>query len=253
MRSLRVALIDDEPVARLGVRAALARFPGFECVAEFGDGDSAREGLAAVHADLLVVDVQMPDLSGLDLLASWPPTQRPLAILHTAHAEYALRAFELQVVDYLLKPLDEERLAEALGRTRAALRARELGIAEGPVAVRTRFELRVGQRQQFVEDEAVAWVEGAGDYAQLHTLDGRCLLLRESLSRLAERLDPARFVRVHRSAIVRLDQIAEWQALSNRDALLRLKDGTPVRASRSHAPLLMARLRGTVLPPPAHG
>jgi two-component system LytT family response regulator len=253
MRNLRVVVIDDEPAARLGVRAAMARHAGFECVAEFGDGRSAHQGLAAVQPDLLVVDVQMPGLSGLDLLAGWAPAQRPLAILHTAHAQHALRAFELQVVDYLLKPLDEDRLAEALGRARSALRARELGIVEGPVAVRTRLELRVGQRQQFVDDEALVWIEGAGDYAQLHTLDGRCLLLRESLSRLAERLDPARFLRVHRSAIVRLDQIAEWQALTNRDALLRLRDGTPIRASRSHVPLLMARLRGTVAPPPGHG
>jgi two-component system, LytTR family, response regulator len=253
MRSIRVALIDDEPLARLGLRAGLAEHPGFDCVAEFGDGESARQALAALRPDLLIVDVQMPGLSGLDLLAAWPPAKRPLAILHTAHAQHALRAFELQVVDYLLKPLDEERLAEALGRARAALRARELGLAEGPAVQRAHFEVRVGQHLQIVSDDELAWIEAAGDYVQLHTLNGRGLLLRETLSRLAERLDPLRFLRVHRSAIVRLDQIAEWQALSNRDALLRLKDGTPLRASRSHVPLLLGRLRGTEPTPPAHG
>lgn len=245
MHRLRVALIDDEPLARLGVRAALQEHPGWTCVAEFGDGLSAREGLAAVRPDLLIVDVQMPGLSGLELLAHWTAAERPLAILHTAHAEHALRAFELQVVDYLLKPLDSQRLAEALHRARAALRARALGGAEQMAMPRLRFEVRVGTRVQWVDDEELAWIEAAGDYAQLHTLDGRALLLRESLSRLAERLDPLRFARVHRSAIVRLDQVQELRALSNRDALLLLRGGTPLRASRSHVPLLLARLRDT--------
>jgi len=253
MKPLRVALIDDEPLARLGLRAGLAGHPGFDCVGEFGDAHSAEQGLAAVRPDLLIVDVQMPGLSGLDWLAQWPAAARPLAILHTAHAHYALRAFELQMVDYLLKPLDEERLAEALGRARAAWQTRALGLSEAPAARRQRFELRVGNRLQFVDDEELAWIEAAGDYAQLHCLDGRCLLLRESLSRLADRLDPLRFLRVHRSAIVRLDQVAELRALSNRDALLRLRDGSTLRASRSHVPLLTARLRNTVSATDPHG
>jgi two-component system LytT family response regulator len=245
MQNLRVALIDDEPLARLGLRARLADHPGFECVAEFGDGESARQGLAATRPDLLIVDVQMPGLSGLELLALWPATERPLAILHTAHAQHALRAFELQVVDYLLKPLDEERLAEALGRARAAWRARALGLSEATAAKRQRFELRMGQRLVYVDDTELASVEAAGDYVELQCLDGRRLLLRESLGRLAERLDPARFVRVHRSALVRLDQVAALRPLSNRDALLQLRDGRLLRASRNHVPQLMERLRDT--------
>ena len=253
MQSLRVALIDDEPLARLGLRARLADHPGFECVAEFGDSASALQGLSAAKPELLIVDVQMPGLSGLDLLALWPAEQRPLAILHTAHAQHALRAYELQVVDYLLKPLDEERLAEALGRARTAWRARALGLSAAPAARRQRFELRVGRQVHFVDDGEVAWIESAGDYAELHCLDGRRLLLRESLSRLAERLDPERFVRVHRSAIVRMDQVAALRPLSNRDALLQLRDGSLVRASRNHVPQLLERLRDTGSAPPSHG
>ncbi len=253
MHTLRVALIDDEPLARLGLRARLADHPGFDCVAEFGDGASARAGLAAARPDLLIVDVQMPALSGLDLLALWPVAERPLAILHTAHAQHALRAFELQVVDYLLKPLDEGRLAEALGRARAAWQARAMGLSAAPAARRQRFEVRVGRQLQFVEDEELGWIEAAGDYAELHCLDGRRLLLRESLSRLAERLDPQRFLRVHRSAIVRLDQVAALRPLSNRDALLQLHDGSLLRASRNHVPQLMERLRGTGSATAAHG
>lgn len=253
MQILRVALIDDEPLARLGLRARLAAHPGFACVAEFGDGASARQGLPAVQPDLLIVDVQMPGLSGLDLLALWPAAQRPLAILHTAHAQHALRAYELQVVDYLLKPLDEARLAEALGRARTAWRARALGLSAAPAARRQRFELRVGRQLHFVDDGEVAWIEAAGDYAELHCLDGRHLLLRESLSHLAERLDPERFVRVHRSAIVRLDQVATLRPLSNRDALLQLRDGSLVRASRNHVARLLEQLRDTGSATSPHG
>jgi two-component system, LytTR family, response regulator len=253
MHTLRVALVDDEPLARLGLRARLADHPGFDCVAEFGDGHSARQGLAAARPDLLIVDVQMPGLSGLDLLALWPAAERPLAILHTAHAQHALRAFELQVVDYLLKPLDEERLAEALGRARAAWRARALGLSEAPAARRQRFELRVGRRLQYVDDVELAWIEAAGDYLELHCLDGRRLLLRESLNRLAECLDPERFLRVHRSAIVRLDQVLDVRPLSNRDAMLQLRGGSLLRASRNHVPLLMQRLREHGSAPPVHG
>ena len=243
-------MVDDEPLARLGVAARLAASPGWRLIAEFGDAQAAWAALGAgTHhmtppVDVLIVDVQMPGVSGLDLLASWPAAERPVAIVLTAHAQHAVRGFELQVVDYLLKPIDDTRFGEALIRARQALRLRRL--PEDVVASGTwlqRFELRVGERRVFVEVQQVRWIEADADYAVLHTEDGRHHLLREPLQRLAERLDPAVFLRVHRSAIVRLDQIAELQALSNRDALLRLHDGTPVRASRTHVPSLLARLR----------
>ncbi|WP_397533271.1 LytR/AlgR family response regulator transcription factor [Roseateles sp.] len=249
-QALRVAVVDDEPLARLGVTARLAALPDCTLVGEFTDAQSAWAGLATASpqptpaVDVLIVDVQMPGDSGLELLARWPQPQRPVAIVLTAHAEYALRGFELQVVDYLLKPIDDARFAEALARARQALRLRSLPEdASAPDAWLQRFELREGERRVFVDAQRVRWIEADADYAVLHTEDGRRHLLREPLHRLADRLDPAQFLRVHRSAIVRLDQIAEMQALSNRDALLRLKDGTPVRASRTHVPALMALLR----------
>ncbi len=248
--ALRVAVVDDEPLARLGVAVRLAASPGWALVGEFGDAQTAWAALGAgAHGmkspvDVLIVDIQMPGGSGLDLLAGWSATERPVAIVLTAHAQHALRGFELQVVDYLLKPIDDTRFGEALARAQQALRLRRLPedvVATG--AWLQRFELRVGERRVFVDVQQVQWIEADADYAALHTKDGRRHLLREPLQRLAERLDPAVFLRVHRSAIVRLDQIAEVQALSNRDALLRLHDGTPVRASRTHVPALLARLR----------
>ena len=248
--ALRVAVVDDEPLARLGVAVRLAALPGCTLVAEFGDAHSAWAALAAgTHqqapaVDVLIVDIQMPGASGLELLARWPAAQRPVAIVLTAHAQHAVRGFDLQVVDYLLKPIDDTRFGEALARARQALRLRRLPEdAAATPAWLQRFELRVGERRVFVDVQKVRWIEADADYAVLHTEDGRRHLLREPLQRLAERLDPMLFLRVHRSAIVRLDQIAELQALSNRDALLRLHDGTPVRASRTHVPALRARLR----------
>jgi len=248
--ALRVAVVDDEPLARLGVAARLAASPGCTLVGEFADARAAWAALEtgpnqqATAVDVLIVDVQMPGASGLELLARWPAAQRPVAIVLTAHAHHAVRGFELQVVDYLLKPIDDTRFGEALARARQALRLRRLPEdAAAPAAWLQRFELREGERRVFVDVQQVRWIEADADYAVLHTEDGRRHLLREPLVRLAERLDPLTFLRVHRSAIVRLDQVAELQALSNGDALLRLRNGTPVRASRTHVPALLARLR----------
>lgn len=127
MTPLRIAVIDDEPLARAGVLARLQRHANLLVVAEFGDGANARAGIAALHPDLLFLDVQMPGLSGLELLAAMPAQQRPVTILLTAHSQFALRAFELQVIDYLLKPIDDSRFDEALARARNAVQAKRLG------------------------------------------------------------------------------------------------------------------------------
>ena len=243
---LRVALVDDEPLARQGASAQCARHPDVECVGEYADALAARAGLAQAPADLLLLDVQMPGGSGLDLLASLPAAQRPLAVLLTAHEAFAVRAFALGAVDYLLKPLDPERFDEALARARERLAlSRQAATLATPEFV-ARFAVKLGRRTLFVPANAIEWIEADGDYARLHAA-GRSYLLREPLADLAGRLDPARFVRVHRSAIVRVDQVAELQPLSNRDALLRLRDGSPVRASRTYIDALLARLAG--LPP----
>jgi two-component system LytT family response regulator len=242
---IRVAILDDEPLARSGLRARLAAQADLEVVAEFADGQAALDGLRAQAVDLAFVDVRMPGLSGLDVLAALPQARRPLAILLTAHDGFAVRAFALRAIDYLLKPIDDVRLAESLDRAREMHRwrrspARPEAPAQPPAR---RFEVRIGQRLRFVDAEAVEWIEAEGDYARLHSA-GQSHLIRESLSRLMTQLDPARFMRVHRSAIVRSDCVADLQPLPNRDAMLRLRDGTPVRASRSYMDPLMQRLAG---------
>lgn len=240
--SVQVLIVDDEPLARAGVRARLAGHPDFSVIGECGDGASALALLQSDPPDLLFIDVEMPGLSGLDVLEALTPEQRPLTVLLTAYEQFALRAFELRALDYLLKPVDDERFADALDRARdtLALRRGELAGTPSPGHA-TRFQVRLGHRMQLVRADEIDWVEAQGDYAGLH-VGTQIHLLRESLQRLGSRLDPAQFARVHRSTIVRLDRVAEMQALSNRDHLLRLRDGTVLRASRTYVDALRAAL-----------
>lgn len=241
--NIRVAVIDDEPLARLAVKVRLARRSGFELVGEFGDGDSACEGIAALRPDLVFVDVEMPGRTGLEVLAALPPGQRPMAILLTAYDGFAVQAFDLAAIDYLLKPVDDERLDEALDRAQQAFPYRGQGRAAPPVApiVHT-FSVRVGARTVLVPVAEVERIEADGDYATLHA-NGKTWLVRERLHNLAMQLDPRQFHRIHRSTIVRLDMIAELRALTNRDALLRLRDGSVLRASRTYMPALAEALQ----------
>lgn len=231
---IRVAIVDDEPLARSGVFTRLRAEPDVIVVAECCDGHA----LAALRndaVDVAFVDVQMPGLSGLDALAAIPVAERPLAILLTAHDSFALRAFELNAIDYLLKPIDDERLAESVERARRQLDRSVT--AHRP----ERFTIRIGSRVSFVEAADITWIEADGDYAALNA-DGQRHLLRETLTTLSRKLDPSRFLRVHRSAIVRVDQVVEFQPRPNRDAVLRLRDGTTLRASRTYIDALLAAL-----------
>ncbi|MFT4248138.1 MAG: LytTR family DNA-binding domain-containing protein [Pseudomonas sp.] len=243
---IRVVVVDDEPLARSGVIARLSGCADVEVVGQYADGHSAMDAIARLQPDLVVLDVQMPGMDGIGVLRGLPPEQRPLAILLTAHASFAVAAFELDVVDYLLKPLDDERFDEAMNRARRRLCGGTDAVpaADARPILPLRFEVRVGRRTVFVPVEEVEYLQADGDYVLLHA-GGSRHLIRDSLQRLHERLDAERFLRVHRSTIVRLDRIAEMQPLSNRDALLRLHDGTLLRASRTYVDALRARLRGS--------
>jgi len=241
--NMRVVVVDDEPLARLAVKLRLAQHGGVELVGEFGDGDSAYQGIAALRPDLAFVDVQMPGRTGLEVLAALPPQQRPMAILLTAYDNFALQAFDLAALDYLLKPVDDERLDEALERARQAFPYRGQGRTPPPAMPLARsFSVRVGARTVRVPVADVERIEADGDYATLHA-NGKTWLVRERLHTLAMQLDPREFHRVHRSTIVRLDMIAELRSLTNRDALLRLRDGSVLRASRTYMPALAEALR----------
>ncbi|MCQ4163840.1 LytR/AlgR family response regulator transcription factor [Tahibacter harae] len=243
---MRAVVIDDEPLARAGVAARLREQADVQLVGEFGDGVSGLAGLRGLAPDLALVDVQMPQLSGIDMLAALEPAQRPLVILLTAYDSFAVRAFELGAIDYLLKPLDEERFAEALQRARRLLplrRAPAVAPAAPADAYVQRLSVRLGRRNLIVPVQQLSWIEADGDYAVLHA-GTQSWLLREALHKLAQRLDPAKFVRIHRSAIVRIEAVASLQPLSNRDAQLHLRDGSTVRASRTYIEDLLGALGG---------
>lgn len=241
---MRIAVIDDEAPARRAILAQLTA-AGRVAAAEYADGDAALQGLRASPVDLVFLDISMPGLDGLSLLAALPVETRPLAILLTAHSGFAVRAFELGAVDYLLKPIDPARFAEALARAAERWRWRRSPAPVLPAAPSRplRFAVRIGRSERYVAAADIRWIEADGDYAMLHTATS-AYPLRLSLHELAQQLDPACHLRVHRSAIVRLDCVAELKPLSNRDALLRLDDGKPVRVSRNYIDALLAALQG---------
>ncbi len=223
----RVIIADDEPPARAGVRVRLEAHPDMTVVAECGDGAETVTQVRRHRPDLLFLDVEMPGASGFEALSRLEKEEMPLIIFLTAYGQYALQAFEIHAVDYLLKPIDDERFDDALAHARAMHRVRVTS------RYATRFATRRGGEVVFVPADDVDWIEATGDYAALHT-GRRTHLLREPLHKIEQQLDPAQFVRVHRSAIVRINRIAAFRALANRDGLLRLVDGTEVRVSRTY-------------------
>jgi two-component system, LytTR family, response regulator len=240
---MRALIVDDEPLARSGVAVRLSKFPDVEIVGECGDGPSAVEQILRFSPDVVFLDVQMPGMDGFEVLRALPSADLPSVIFLTAYEQHALRAFEVHALDYLLKPLDDERFARAVQRARqvqdtdSKIRMSErilrlLGENAGKYV--SRFPVRTGSRIQVVLADDIEWIAAAGDYAELHC-GGRRHLLRETMNSLEQKLDPTKFLRIHRSRIVRLTCVRELHAIDNREYLVKLSDGSEHRASRSYA------------------
>lgn len=252
MGKIRCAIVDDERIARQIVRRLLEADPELEVIAE-GDGASLASTLATLAPDLIFLDIEMPEVDGFDLLAQLGELE-PVVVFVTAYHHYALRAFEAHALDYLVKPFSDQRFAAALahakkrwreqggfGREAAAtLRAAITAPAEQPVE---RFLVPVGSKWQIVPVAELEWIEAADYYARLHA-GSRSWLLRESLAELAKKLDPRRFFRVHRSAIVRIDQVAEVHSHFRGDFLVVLKNGRQLPLSRTRRAAFEAWLLG---------
>jgi two-component system, LytTR family, response regulator len=254
--NIRVLVIDDEPLARLGVCTRLAAFPDMSVVGECGTGDEALMLIPRLSPDVVFVDIEMPGLSGIDLLKALPGKEPRCIVFLTAHEEYALDAFDVQALDYLLKPIDDARFLACIERVRRVLslyrqeaRFEQLHGLLASSAIRDagnfirRFPVRKGNEFTFVPATDVDWIEGLGDYAGLH-VGSRTHLIRDSLTSLEGRLDPAQFVRIHRSTIVQVERIARVDPVANRDALLTLRDGTALRVSRTYRTRLEEILQG---------
>lgn len=266
---LRVVVADDEPLIREGLSELLGAEPGVMVVAVCADGAEALAAVRAHAPDVLFLDVQMPGDDGLatahalaDTAAAGGPA--PAIVFATAHDRYALAAFEVSAVDYLLKPFDARRVREALRRVRARLGgppasaatlaeqlaalAAQLGAAGGPTPALAaprwaeRLVVGVARGARVVPVHEVEWVEAADNYVQVHASGGGGLL-REPLKELERRLDPARFARVHRSALVNLARVRELRPLPSGDYELTLRSGVTVTLSRTFRDGVLARLR----------
>lgn len=229
---------DDEPVARAGLRAMLKAFDWVEVVGEAADGESAVKEIEALRPELVFLDVQMPGMLGTDVLRRLE--RPPFVIFTTAYSEHAVTAFELGAVDYLLKPFGPSRLAAAMERVRSALgepapadafERLSGALAGGPI---TRLFVRIGGTLVPLPVERVSWFEANGDYVTAHAGDARHLL-HLSLSRLEARLDPQKFVRVHRTHIVNLDRVRAFRRDARGNLEAELLDGVRVPVSRARA------------------
>jgi two-component system LytT family response regulator len=246
MNSIRTALVDDEPLAREGLRTLLAAQQDLEIVGEYGSGTAFLRDAARLRPDLVFLDVEMPRLSGLDVLEHLHATgAQPYVVFVTAYEHYAVRAFEEEAIDYVLKPYHADRLEKTLARIRQQISARNeenAESAEGADFLR-RVAVKSGSRIHLVRIDEVDWIEAAENYVRLHT-GAQAHLYRTTMAAIEPRLDPARFVRIHRSTIVNVDRIAELQTSFGRELVVLLTDGTRLKLSAQYRERLRSLVTG---------
>jgi two-component system LytT family response regulator len=255
---IRILIVDDEPMARRGLRGLLAREQDVEIAGEAANGAEAVRMIRELRPDVVLLDVQMPELNGFDVLHAVGTDAVPVVIFVTAYDEYAVRAFDVQALDYLLKPFDDDRFRAVLERARKQLRlsrdsdlARRLesllhNIREPATAVQqyvTRLLVRNNDATLVVNTADIDWIEAADYYAKLHV--GKTVhLATETLNDLERTLDPAAFVRVHRSAIVNIARVRELRLDYRNHHVVVLNTGAVVPLSRSRREAVEARLAG---------
>ncbi len=242
---LRALIVDDEPPARAILREMLKDDAEVEVIGECANGQEAMKALATQSPDLMFLDIQMPEMDGFALLEALDSDQIPNVIFVTAYDRYAVRAFEVAAVDYLLKPFNYARLAKALQRAKSNLRAggsadRNRQVIEllrqinARAEYLDRFVVKNNGRTLLVPVDEVDWIEADGNYLLLHTGQDKHLL-RETLQNMEQRLNPRKFLRIHRSAIVNLDRIKELQThVNGEDHLVILKDASQLTLSRRY-------------------
>jgi two-component system LytT family response regulator len=242
--TIRALIADDEPVARRRIRRLLQQATDVEVVGQCGDGAAAVDAIRTLAPDVVFLDVQMPELDGFAVLQAIGADAMPGVIFVTAFDEYAIRAFDVHALDYLLKPVDGDRLLRAVDRARSWLGDRRrprtdprlealLARLSSDRRFLTRLPVRFDGRLLVVDLSDVDWMGAADNYVALH-VGTREMLVRGTMGQLERELDPSRFVRVHRSTIVRVDRIRELSPLSHGDFALTLEDGTRLTMSRGY-------------------
>lgn len=267
---IRTLIIDDEPTARRGVRLLLDRDPDIAVCGEAASGPEAARKITEEKPDLVFLDVQMPEMDGFKVLESVRHRHVPVVVFVTAYDQHALRAFEVSAVDYLLKPFDDERFAAALQRAKTEHARRQsdaLGLkldhllaylqagpggppspAPAPIeeAVQAdRVLLKSGGEIYFLKADEIDWIEAEGDYMKFHA-GGRAHLLRETMARLEERLDGAKFIRIHRSTIVNIDRVRKLSPSFAGEYAVVLHDGTKLKLSRGYHDRLQGLLKSAL-------
>lgn len=241
---INVVIVDDEPLARERLRDLAAVHPDVAILAESGDGRDAVTTIEQLEPDLIFLDVQMPEFDGFEVLEQLAPRRRPEVVFVTAYDSYAMQAFAVNAVDYLLKPIDPRRFHEAVDRVRRRLAEPGTGTAELSRLLTElrqirgypqRIAARRGSAVAMVAVDDIHWIEARGNYARLH-VDQESHLVREPLKSLEARLDPARFTRIHRGTIVNLSRIATVEPYFHGEYIVTLKNGTRLTSSRTMSP-----------------
>jgi len=253
LENIKVLVVDDEAPARQRLLDQLRRDPQVGTILEACNGVDAVELIADHHPDLVFLDVQMPELDGLGVIDAIGAAEMPLTVFITAYDQHAIRAFESNALDYLLKPFSDERFEGALARAKARLDERNLlefgqrvmkMVSNAPQNADKRWDrlvVKSGGSTRFIRVIDVDWIEAAGVYVNLHVA-GKEFLYRTALNDLADRLDPRRFVRVHRSAIVNIESIVQLEPISHGEFDVVLRNGSRARVSRTYRAQLEKRL-----------
>lgn len=259
--SIRVILVDDEPLANRGLRARLESFPEIEILAECLNGRDAVKQIKAMTPDLIFLDIQMPGIDGFGVVRALLGGPAPLIVFVTAYDKFAIEAFEANALDYLVKPVEPLRLEAAIDRARDAIRSRTASTRETRLvellaslsdedrdrikeliddpawATQERFAERLsfkdGSKVVILNASDIEWIDAAGDYMCVHA-GGKTHIIRETMKTLQQRLDPARFQRIHRSAIVNVNKVKELHPHSNGEYFLTLENGSELKLSRSY-------------------
>lgn len=241
---VRTLIVDDESLARERIRDMLARDPDIKVIGECANGREAIEAIRKQSPDLLFLDVEMPGIDGFGVLEALQPDQLPTTIFVTAYDQYAVRAFEVFALDYLLKPFDQERFDKALERAKGHLCSvrddlLSQRILDALEEIRTkpvhleRLVIKMNGHVFFVKADEIDWLEAEGNYVRLHT-GKESYLLRDTISALETQLDPRKFIRVHRSAIVNIDRITELQPWFHGEYRIILREGVQLTLSRTY-------------------
>ncbi len=252
--TIRALIVDDEPLARKRIKRLLTIERDVEVVGECGAGTDALEFLNTRRVDLLFLDIQMPEMNGFEVLERVNPHRLPVLVFVTAYDDYAVRAFEVHAFDYLLKPFDRQRFHKTIQRVRVQLQTvRKGSVDERLMSLLTDMQTRRGEQDRlavknngrvlFVRTGDIDWIEAADNYVCLH-IGSETHVLRETMNALEGKLDAARFLRIHRSAIVNVDRIKELQPWFRGDYVVILRSGTKLTMSRSYRDRVKHLLEG---------